>query len=203
MWLPCRTCSATRSTCTGCAKSARSRLRPWQTWSLPACTRSALVHISSAPSSQVSITRLGNPSYAALIASDASISQRTLSYPGPRAISYSGLVKGYGNQIWYVCIDFYIGSLEFGIARPSIRSPLAFFESFLFSNHTQLGWGGTGARRFIRNDLASAPERRRPRRSVRLGRSRLRHRKGQGHQEVTKGPARLRKKRKGGKGMGE
>jgi 20S proteasome subunit beta 3 len=49
----------------------------------------------------------------------------------------------------------------------------------------------TGPRRPLRDGLASAAERRRPRRAVRLGRARLHHREGQGHQAVTEGQAGL------------
>jgi len=58
--------------------------------------------------------------------------------------------------------------------------------------HLECGWlTSTGPGRPLRDCLASAAERRGPRRAVRLGRARLHYREGQGHQAVTEGPARL------------
>lgn len=49
----------------------------------------------------------------------------------------------------------------------------------------------SGPRRPLRDGLAGAAQRRRPRRAVRLGRARLYHREGQGHEAVTEGQAGL------------
>jgi 20S proteasome subunit beta 3 len=47
------------------------------------------------------------------------------------------------------------------------------------------------ARRALRDHLAGTPQRCRPRRPVRLGRARVHHREGQGHQAAAQGPAGL------------
>ena len=49
-----------------------------------------------------------------------------------------------------------------------------------------------GPRGPLRDNLTGVAQRRRPRRTFRLGRTRLHHREGQGYQAVTQGQAGLR-----------